>query len=230
MSSEHVERKERGDPLTKPTKNPKPNKNEDPDQERGDLCHSDIPEWLQELMENPWRIVFLNAETHTPVLLMNRLWSLRLREVWFWVNTVSLLTALKTEIVRSVRGPKLQEPRAEDAMAEPYLVQKMLVICLQQIAKFSTRKVNLDTIIDMQSWCRTWPPNGSSHIRAKQKILRKHKGASKNSSSQRGNLKSFTLTIPWNLAKPLKIFPGIVVRRHRTDQKQIGLLREQCAE
>ena len=25
--------------------------------------------------------------------------------------------------------------------------------------------VNLETIIDMQSWCRTWPPNGSSRIR-----------------------------------------------------------------
>ena len=24
------------------------------------------------------------------------------------------------------------------------------------------QKVNLETIIDMQSWCRTWPPNGSS--------------------------------------------------------------------
>ena len=27
----------------------------------------------------------------------------------------------------------------------------------------------------MQSWCKTWPPNGSSRIRAKQKLLRKHK-------------------------------------------------------
>ena len=27
--------------------------------------------------------------------------------------------------------------------------------------------VNLETIIDMQSWCRTWPPNGSSRIRVK---------------------------------------------------------------
>ena len=26
--------------------------------------------------------------------------------------------------------------------------------------------VNLETIIDMRSWCRTWPPNGSSRIRA----------------------------------------------------------------
>ena len=44
------------------------------------------------------------------------------------------------------------------------------------------------------------------------------------------SLKSFTLRIPWNLARPVKIFPGIIVRRHHTDQKQMGLLREQCAE
>ena len=82
---------------------------------------------------------------------------------------------------------------------------------------------NLETITDMQSWCRTWPPKGSSHIRAKQKLLRKHKGACKSSWSQIGNLKSFTLTIPWNLAKLVKIFPGIVVRRHHTDQKTNGI-------
>ena len=61
VSSERVERQERGDPyssetseelLTKPTKTPKPNKNDDPDQERGDPCHSDIREWLQEFREN----------------------------------------------------------------------------------------------------------------------------------------------------------------------------------
>ena len=28
---------------------------------------------------------------------------------------------------------------------------------------------NLETITDVQSWCRTWPPNGSKHIHAKQK-------------------------------------------------------------
>ena len=64
---------------------------------------------------------FLNAETHTQVLLMN------LREVWIWVNTVFTLTSLKTEITRSVTGPKLPGPRVEDALAEPYLVQKILV-------------------------------------------------------------------------------------------------------
>ena len=62
VSSKHVERQERRDPcssgipeeelLTMPTKNPKLNKNENHDQELGDLCHSDIPEWLQEFREN----------------------------------------------------------------------------------------------------------------------------------------------------------------------------------
>ena len=44
------------------------------------------------------------------------------------VNTVFILTSLKTEIARSAKGPKLQEPRAQDALAEPYFVQKILVI------------------------------------------------------------------------------------------------------
>ena len=48
----HVERQERGDPLTKPIKNPKPNKNENHDTERGDPLYSEIPEWLQEFREN----------------------------------------------------------------------------------------------------------------------------------------------------------------------------------
>ena len=39
-----------------------------------------------------------------------------------------LLTSRKTEIARSARGPKLQGPRAEDALAEPYEVLNFLVI------------------------------------------------------------------------------------------------------
>ena len=71
-----------------------------------------------------WMIEFLNAETLTPAFLMNHLQSPHPREVRIWVNTVFILTSLKTEIARSVRGPKLQGHRAEDALAEPYLVQK----------------------------------------------------------------------------------------------------------
>ena len=146
------------------------------------------------------------------------------------VNTVFFLTSRKTEIARSARGPKSQGPCAEDVLAESYFVQKILVTWLQQITKFSVKVVNLVTIIDMQSWCNTWPPNWSSRIRAKQKLLRKLKGACKSSWSRRGNQKSFTLTIPWNLARLVKIFFGIIVRQHHTDRKHMGLLREQYAE
>ena len=52
VSSKLVERKERGDPLTKPTKNLKPNKNENHDQELGDPFCSDIPERLHKFREN----------------------------------------------------------------------------------------------------------------------------------------------------------------------------------
>ena len=38
---------------------------------------------------------FLKAETHTRVLLMDHLRSLRLREVWIWVSTVLRLTSPK---------------------------------------------------------------------------------------------------------------------------------------
>ena len=49
------------------------------------------------------------------------------------------------------------------------------------------------TIIDMQSWCRTWPPNRSNHIRTKQKLLRKPEGACISSWSGTGSINSFTL-------------------------------------
>ena len=38
-----------------------------------------------------------------------------------------IFTSLKTEIARSVKGPKLQGPQAEDAMVQLYLVLKILV-------------------------------------------------------------------------------------------------------
>ena len=50
------------------------------------------------------------------------------RDVRICVSTVFTLISLKTEIARSVRGQKLQGPRAEDALAEPCLVLKILVI------------------------------------------------------------------------------------------------------
>ena len=73
VSSEHVERKERGDPLTKPTKNPKPNKNEGHELERRDPFCSEIPEWLQEFRENLVDDRVPERRDSPPVLLMKYL-------------------------------------------------------------------------------------------------------------------------------------------------------------
>ena len=57
-------------------------------------------------------------------------WSIfraHIQETRIWVNTVLKLISLRTEIAKSVRGPRLQGPHAEDAMAKPYLVLTNLV-------------------------------------------------------------------------------------------------------
>ena len=88
----------------------------------------------------------------------------------------------------------------------------------------------LETIIGMQSWCRTWPLNGSRRIRAKTKLHKKPREACKSSWNPRGILKPFTLTIPWNSEKLVKIFPGVIARLHHTDQKQLRVLKGQFEE
>ena len=47
--------------------------------------------------------------------------------------------------------------------------------------------MNLETITDIKSWCRTWQLNGFNHIRKRQKLLSKQKRACKSSWSRRGN-------------------------------------------
>ena len=84
------------------------------------------------------------------------------------------------------------------------------------------KAVNLETITDVQSWCRTWPLNGSKHIRAKQKLLRNLKEACESFWSPIGSPKSFTLTIPWNSANPVKISPGIIAPPHRSETNGIA--------
>ena len=86
----------------------------------------------------------------------------------------------------------------------------------------SVKVVNLETIIDMQLWCRTWPLNRSKHIRARPKLLWKQKRACKSSWSQIESLKSFTLTIPWNLAKLVLSWNHCTSTPHRSETNGIA--------
>ena len=82
----------------------------------------------------------------------------------------------------------------------------------------------------MQSWCRTWPPNGSKHIRAKTKLHKKPREACKSSWNPRGSLKSFTLTIPWNLSRSVPIIPfGSLVEYHPITAKDQSRIH-QCGK
>ena len=109
---------------TQANKNPKPNKKETTT-ERGNSLNSEIPEWLQEFRE-----ILVDDEiplqggSHASSSHEASLESTTKR---IWVSTVLKLISLKTEIARSVKGPKLQGPHAEDAMAKPYLVLTNLV-------------------------------------------------------------------------------------------------------
>ena len=50
-----------------------------------------------------------------------------LQEKWYRASSAFSLTSLRTEIAKYARGPQFQGLRAEDVLAEPYLVQKILV-------------------------------------------------------------------------------------------------------
>ena len=118
MSSEHVQR---GDPLTKPTKNPKPQKTKT---RANQLC-SDIPDWLQEFRENLVDDrVPEHRDSHASSSHEQSLEPVRSVEL----GKHSVYTHFPEDRnCESVRGLKLQGPRAEDALVEPYLVLKILV-------------------------------------------------------------------------------------------------------
>ena len=71
-------------------------------------------------------------------------------------------------------------------------------------------------------WIQAYP--------CKTKLHKKPRAACKSSLNPRGNQKSFTLKIPWNSAKLMKISPGIIARLHHTDRRLMVLRKEQCAE
>ena len=212
---------------SKPTQ--KPNKKETTIERRDPLC-SEIPEWLQEFRENlvddrvPEHRDSHASSSHEKSLepTSKRREDLGKHSVYtHFPKDRNCEICHRTKITRVPCRRRIGRvvPRAEkfgDLITADHKV----------LSESCESRNNHRYAVVVQ----TWSPNGSSHIRAKQKLRRKHRVACKSSWSQTGNLKSFTLTIPWNLAKPVKIFPGIIVRQHHTDQKQLGLLKEQCAE
>ena len=70
----------------------------------------------------------------------------------------------------------------------------------------------------------------TNHTRVKQKLPRRPRRVYESFQSRHRSQKSFTLTIPWNLASLFRNHPGIMVRQRHTCQKQMGLQRESSAQ
>ena len=111
----------------KPIKTQKPNKKETTI-ELDDPLYSEIPEWLQEFRENLVDDeIPVQGDSHASSSHEASFEPIFKRREDLGKHSVYILISLKTEIARSVKGPKLQGHHAEDAMAEPYLVLKILV-------------------------------------------------------------------------------------------------------
>ena len=103
-------------------------KKKEPKRERGDpLCadsgraRSEIPEWLQEFRENLVDDeIPEHGDSHASSSHEASLEPITKRREDLGKHKVHTQFP-KTEIARSVNGPKLQGPHAEDAMAKPYL-------------------------------------------------------------------------------------------------------------
>ena len=237
--------RDRGDLiLTKPGKIEKTNKKE-PKREPGDPLFADsgrapssseIPEWLQEFREIlVFDRILVHGDSHASSSHEASLEPTCPRDVGICVNTVFTLISLKTEISRSARGVKLQGPRAEGAMAKPYFVlQDFGDLLFADNSRSQGPQWKL-RISKQSPICSRGAGLGHSmdpsHIRAKTKnFTGNSKKLAKVFRARKENMKSFTLTFPWNSAKLVKISPGIIARPHHTDQKQTGLLKEKCAE
>ena len=140
------------------------------------------------------------------------------------------LISLKTEIARSVNGPKFKGPIQKTQWGSRTSSRKFGLLDKSR-SQGPKRQLRISK---QSSICSRGA--GSSHsmdpgvIRAKTKLPKKFREACKSSWNPRGNQQSFTLTIPWNSAKLVKISPGIIARLHHTDRRLMVLPKEQCAQ
>ena len=146
------------------------------------------------------------------------------------MSTVCSLISQKTEIARSLKGPKLEGPHCRRRKGEA--VPRAANFCDLITADHKVLSDNCESrnnhryavvVQDLATqWIQAFP--------CKTKVHKKTREACKSSWIPRGNQKSFTLTIHWNSAKLVKISPGIIARLHHTDRRLMVLRKEQCVE
>ena len=214
-----------GRPDTQANQTPKPNKKE-PTMERGSPCDSEIPEWVQEFREilvDDEIPVHGDSHASSSHEVSLEPTTKRREDLGKHIVYTHFPKDRNCEIcqrTKITRAPCRRRNGGAVPRAEKF---GDLITADHKVLSDNWESRNNHRY---QSWYRTWPPNGSSHIRAKQKLHKKPREASKSSWNPTGILKSFTLTIPWNSAKLVKISPGIIARLHHTDRRLMVLLKE----
>ena len=225
VSSERVDRQERGDPysseiseelLTKPTKDPKPNKNEDHDRERGVPCHSDILGWLQEFKEN---------------LVDDRVPERR-------DSHASSSHGLSIELARSADLGKHSACTHFPKDRNCEICQRTKITrapCRRRIGRVVLRVENFGDLITADhkvlsegcesrnnhrytQWIQSYPCKTKTSQETQWSLQKFLEPNRKPKVIYTDNSLEFGITV--------KIFPGIIARRHHTDRRQMGLLRE----
>ena len=224
---------ERGNPVeTQANKIPKPNKKETTI-ERCNLCDDpEIPEWLQEFRENlggwwnsitgrlsrqffSWSL-FRADYKETRILV-----SIMFITHFFKDRNCEICKRTKITRVPCRRRKGEAVPRADNfgdliTNSRPQGPKRQLRVSKQSSirSRGTGSSYSMDPGVSVQ----------------KQNFTRNPEKLAKSSWNPRGNQKSFTLTIPWNSAKLVKIFPGIIARLHHIDRRPTVLPKEQCAE
>ena len=174
---------------------------------------------------------FLNAETHTPVLLMKYLYSESTYKRREDLGKHSVYTHFpkdrnceicqRTKITRAPcrRRNGGTVPRAEN-------FGDLITADHKVLSEKCESRNNHRYAVVMQhlatKWIQSYPCKTKTSLETQRSL--------QNFLEPDRKLKSFTLTIPWNSAKLVKISPGIIARLLHTDQRQVVLQKEQCEE
>ena len=166
----------------------------------------------------------LHPHTFLMTLIRNGL------QKWHPGSTVFLLTSQKIENCEVCLRTKMTRALCRRRTGEAVPRAEKFGGLITADHKVSTRKVNLETITDTQSWDKIWLLNGYNHTREKPKLLRRRKRVYESFPGRQKSRKSPTLTIRWNLANLVKIYHGIIEPPHLIVPRHIVLLKERYAE
>ena len=210
-------------------KNPKPNKKESKKDQSDSMC-SEIPEWLQEFRENlvddeiPVHGDSHASSSHEASLepIFKRCEDLGNHSVYNHFPKDRSCEICK--MIKITRAPCRRRNSGAVPRAENF--GDLMTADHKGLSDNCESRNNHRYAVVVQDLATQWIKSYPCKTKTSQQTER----ACKSSWSPIGSLKSFTLTIPWNSAKLVKISPGIIARLHHTDQKQMGLPKEQCAE